>query len=195
VADSNQPKHTRNSIRSKAMILDAARAEFAEHGIAGARIERIAAAAGFNKALIYSYFDSKDALFDAAFAAHVQAHMDRARFDGTDLPGYAGRLFDIFERDPAVLRLASWYRLERSTGPGLAAVIAANETRLENLRQAQRAGKLTTRFDVTALLVVVQSIAGAWATLNPEFSVVSAPDRATRRKAAIDAVARLVAVD
>jgi AcrR family transcriptional regulator len=195
VADPISPRRTRDSTRSKAEILKAARAEFAEHGIAGARIERIAAAAGFNKALIYSYFESKDALFDAAFAAHVQAHMDRARFDGTDLPGYAGRLFDIFERDPAVLRLASWYRLERSTGPGLAAVIAANETRLESLRQAQRAGKLTDGFDATALLVFVQSIAGAWATLNPEFSAVSAPDRARRRKAVIDAVARLIATD
>jgi Bacterial regulatory proteins, tetR family len=66
---------------------------------AGGRVLRIAAAARCNKALIYAYFDSKDALFDAAFAAHVQAHLDRVNFDGTDLPAYAGRLFDIFEDD------------------------------------------------------------------------------------------------
>jgi AcrR family transcriptional regulator len=195
VADPDQPKRTRDSARSKAEILQAARAEFAEYGIAGARVERIAAAAGYNKALIYAYFENKDALFDAAFAAHVEAHLDRARFDGTDLPGYAGRLFDIFEEDPAVLRLAAWYRLERSTGSGLAAVISANETRLENLRRAQSEGKLTDRWDATALLVLVQSIAGAWATLNPEFGAFNKLTRARRRSAVVDAVALLVATN
>ena len=72
-------------------------------------------------------------------------------------------------------------------------MIAANETRLANLRQAQNEGKLTDRWDATAILVLVQSIAGAWATLNPEFSTTSAPDRAKRRLAVIDAVTRLIA--
>jgi AcrR family transcriptional regulator len=184
---------TRDATRTKGQLLDAARDEFAQHGIAGARVERIATAAGCNKALIYAYFDSKDALFDAAFAAHVQAHLDRVGFDGTDLPAYAGRLFDIFEDDPTVIRLASWYRLERSNGPGLAAVMSANETRLANLRNAQHEGKLTDRLDATAILVLVQSIAGAWATLNPEFSTTNAPDRTARRLAVIDAVKRLIA--
>ena len=70
--------------------------------------------------------------------AHVQAHLDRVDFDGTDLPAYAGRLFDIFEDDPAVIRLASWYRLERSNGPGLPAVISANQARLESWPSSKR---------------------------------------------------------
>ena len=47
-------------------ILDAAAREFAANGLAGARTEAIAAAAGVNKALIYYYFNSKDALYQAA---------------------------------------------------------------------------------------------------------------------------------
>ena len=189
------PARTRDARRTKARLLDAARSEFAEYGIAGARVERIAAAAGCNKAMIYRYFDDKDALFDAAFAAHVEAHLDRVNFDATDLPAYAGRLFDIFEDDPTVIRLASWYRLERSGSPGLAAVTYANETRLAKLRQAQAAGNLTNRWDATAILVFVQSIASAWATLNPEFSATSAPDCGARRRAVTEAVARLIAPD
>ena len=77
----------------------------------------------------------------------------------------------------------------------LDAVISANETRLANLRQAQGEGKLTDRRDATAVLVLVQSIASAWATLNPEFSATTAPDRTTRRLAVIDAVSRLIAPD
>jgi len=190
------PARTRDARRTKARLLDAARSEFAEYGIAGARVERIAAAACCNKAMIYRYFDNKDALFDAAFAAHVEAHLDRVNFDATDLADYAGRLFDIFEDDPTVIRLASWYRLERSGSPGLAAVTHANETRLAKLRQAQAAGNLINRWDATAILVFVQSIASAWATLNPEFSATSAPDdRAARRRAVTEAVTRLIAPD
>lgn len=56
----------RDSERSRAAILRAARDEFAAHGLAGARIDRIAERADLNKRLIYYYFNSKDDLFLAA---------------------------------------------------------------------------------------------------------------------------------
>src|ERR1022692_4898951 len=51
--------------KSRASILKAAVAEFAEHGIAGARTDAIARAAHVNKALLYYYFKDKDALYEA----------------------------------------------------------------------------------------------------------------------------------
>ena len=51
---------------TRARILDTALSEFAVHGLAGARTERIAAAAGVNKALLYYYFASKEKLYYAA---------------------------------------------------------------------------------------------------------------------------------
>jgi TetR/AcrR family transcriptional regulator len=54
------------SADTRQRILDAAAREFAAHGLAGARTEAIAAAAGVNKALLYYYFDSKDGLYQAA---------------------------------------------------------------------------------------------------------------------------------
>jgi len=50
---------------SRAAILKAAIAEFAEHGIAGARTDTIAHTANVNKALLYYYFKDKDALYEA----------------------------------------------------------------------------------------------------------------------------------
>jgi TetR/AcrR family transcriptional regulator len=50
---------------TRARILDAALSEFSAHGLAGARTEQIAAAAGVNKALLYYYFDSKEKLYSA----------------------------------------------------------------------------------------------------------------------------------
>jgi AcrR family transcriptional regulator len=55
----------RDADRSRDAILAAARDEFAEHGLGGARVERIAERAALNKRLIYYYFENKDALFSA----------------------------------------------------------------------------------------------------------------------------------
>ncbi|NML45971.1 TetR/AcrR family transcriptional regulator [Ramlibacter sp. G-1-2-2] len=55
----------RDADRSQNTILAAARDEFAEHGLGGARMDRIAERAGLNKRLIYYYFDDKEKLFQA----------------------------------------------------------------------------------------------------------------------------------
>ena len=52
--------------QTRARILEAAVNEFSANGLAGARTEQIAEAAGVNKALLYYYFQSKHALYDAA---------------------------------------------------------------------------------------------------------------------------------
>ncbi|MBX9699905.1 MAG: TetR/AcrR family transcriptional regulator [Acetobacteraceae bacterium] len=44
-------------------ILDAALAEFAAHGLAGARVDEIAARAGANKRMLYAHFGGKDELW------------------------------------------------------------------------------------------------------------------------------------
>jgi AcrR family transcriptional regulator len=46
-------------------ILVSAEAEFAVHGLVGARVERIAAAASVNKQLLFHYFGSKAGLYQA----------------------------------------------------------------------------------------------------------------------------------
>ena len=56
----------RDPERTRARILEAARAEFARDGLGGARVDRITARAGSNKRMIYYYFGNKEALFLAA---------------------------------------------------------------------------------------------------------------------------------
>lgn len=55
----------RDADRSQQTILAAARNEFHEFGLGGARLERIAERAAIDKKLIYYYFESKDKLFQA----------------------------------------------------------------------------------------------------------------------------------
>ncbi|MDB5954619.1 TetR family transcriptional regulator [Ramlibacter sp.] len=63
----------RDADRSQGTILAAARDEFAEYGLGGARMDRIAERASLNKRLIYYYFADKEALFQAVLE---QAYRD-----------------------------------------------------------------------------------------------------------------------
>src|ERR1700693_5693864 len=53
----------RDPAATRRKLLVAARREFADSGLAGARVDEIAARAGVNKQLVYHYFGDKDALY------------------------------------------------------------------------------------------------------------------------------------
>lgn len=53
----------RNPERTRARILMAARTEFSQKGLGGARVNAIAEMAGVNKQLIYYYFEDKEKLY------------------------------------------------------------------------------------------------------------------------------------
>ncbi|AEE21325.1 transcriptional regulator, TetR family [Glaciecola sp. 4H-3-7+YE-5] len=65
MTDNTKTKTIKKSSKIETLqrILDAARSEFAEKGIAKARVESIAATAGVTKQLIYHYYQSKEQLF------------------------------------------------------------------------------------------------------------------------------------
>src|SRR3954468_10039131 len=96
-----------DSTATKARLLDAAFKEFAQHGLAGARVDRIAEAAQANKGLIYVYYGSKEQLFDTVLTQRVGALFDAVPFTTADLPGFAGALFDYLLTSPKLLRLDS----------------------------------------------------------------------------------------
>jgi len=181
----------RNADRTRSKILAAATEEFAERGIAGARVQRIAEVAGCNKAMLYAYFGSKDGLFDAVFSASVDEYLSVVGFDTEDLPAYAGRLFDYFEDHPERLRLTNWYRLERGNAEPLAAIVAVNQARLDELDRAQRRRTVTKQFSSVSLLPLIQAIATSWSSMTPEYGTAT-PSRASRRKAVVAAVEKIL---
>src|ERR1700730_18548189 len=93
--------------KSRAAILQAAVREFSREGVAGARIDAIARAAGVNKALLYYYFKDKETL-DGAVLDHVFGCWTQSIQEAlsSDLPprekllAYAGAHFDYFARHP-----------------------------------------------------------------------------------------------
>jgi AcrR family transcriptional regulator len=59
------------SVETRARILDAARAVFAEHGYAAGTTNRIATAAGISIGSLYQYFPNKDAILLELVRAHI----------------------------------------------------------------------------------------------------------------------------
>ena len=74
---------------TRAAILAAAADAFAQAGLAGARTDAIAAAAGVNKAMLYYYFRSKQQLFEAVVEDHFE-EFNRRALALLETPGPAG---------------------------------------------------------------------------------------------------------
>lgn len=179
---------------TKKRLLDAATNEFALRGIAGARVDRIAEIAGCSKALIYDYFGNKDQLFDAVFDALVVAIVQDVPIDASDLPEYAGRLFDQYQASPEILRLTVWDILERGgAGARLGVVQAANQNKIAAIEQAQRDGCVSARWSPDELLLLILSISTMWMFVTPEVKERNASEISARRRTVTGAVRLLVA--
>jgi TetR/AcrR family transcriptional regulator len=85
--DSHSARQDRGS-DTRAVILAAAEGIFAEEGLEGARTDEITSRAGVNKALLYYYFESKEALFRAVLESHLKEFQSRI-FDILDSPASA----------------------------------------------------------------------------------------------------------
>ena len=102
----------RDAAETRAAILEAAMREFAEEGMAGARMEAIADSAGVNKALLHYYFRDKERLYGAALD-HVFANLSQRMLEvlGRDLlpqkkiMAYASAHFDFVAASPIYPRL------------------------------------------------------------------------------------------
>jgi len=83
---------------SRKAILTAALAEFAREGLAGARVDSIADAAGVNKALLYYYFHDKETLYGATLE-NFFAPLHQRVMEVCDRPGSAGGRFLHYARE------------------------------------------------------------------------------------------------
>jgi AcrR family transcriptional regulator len=184
-----------DSQATKKRLLAAATEEFAAHGLAGARVDRIAATARANKAQIYHYFDSKEGLFDAVWAAYVDEMVGAVPMDAADLPEYAAQLFDRYDKAPNARRLSMWRRLERG-GPNRSAegVVTENQKRIDAIAAAQGQGQLPDHFSAVELLTLVLTTAAMWTTQSPELaSILLKTSRRRRREVVKDAVQAILA--
>jgi AcrR family transcriptional regulator len=191
-----QPQTSRGAATYR-RILDAATEEFARHGIAGARIERIVTAARTNKAQLYAYFGDKERLFDAIFLGSLERITDVVPIDADDLPGWAVRLYDEYLRRPDLIRLATWTRLERRPAGHLVETHEHYDDRkLAAIAEAQDAGRIRPGdpFDLMAMVIAMSM---AWSPVSNVYAASDQePDAVHDRRRALlrDCVRRAVTV-
>lgn len=182
----------RDADATRARIMAAATAEFAEHGLAGGRVDRIAAAAQTNKAQLYHYFGNKETLFDLVFSRYVQTHLANGWFDPDRLPEYAAGVYDYYLQDPVLVRLATWARLERTpTGDLYARAGGVDVQVVARIERAQAEGVVVDTMDPLDIYSLVVGMASSWAQSSLTFTATAEDpeaDHARRRAALADAV-------
>ncbi len=169
-------------------MLEAAAAEFAAYGIAGARVDRIAGSSGVNKAQMYAWFGSKDGLFDAVFDEQLHRIVDAVPFDAHDLPGYAVALYDAYLTAPELVRLTSWNRLERvPVGDVLAGHAELAQPKYDAIAEAQREGRVVGGIRPDEVYSLVIALAGTWSPVSSTYTASAGeePGEHERRRAAL----------
>ncbi len=181
---------TRDPDANRARILEAATAEFARCGFGGARVDRIAAAAGANKRMLYYYFGNKDALFGAVLeGAYERIRAAEARLSLLDTAPDEGvrRLitftWDYYLAHPEFLTLLnSENLLEARHLKGSAKIRTMNSPLIRTLREILRRGRQQGIFraspDPLQLYISIAGLAYFFLSNSHTLSAVFARDLA-----------------
>ncbi|GHA63945.1 MULTISPECIES: TetR family transcriptional regulator [Streptomyces] len=154
---------------TKARIFEAAVAEFARHGIAGARIDRIAAEAKANKQLIYAYYGNKGELFASVLEKKMLDLAISVPVDPDDIEGWIDRLLDYHSVHPELLRLLFWEGMEYGTAelPHEAERQEHYARKVAAVRDGQERGVITDAIPAPDLLFLLVAMAN-WAVVVPQ---------------------------
>ena len=176
----------RDPVATQARILDAATAEFARKGLAGARVDAIAARAKINKRMLYHYFGSKNELFLAVLEnAYGAIRTAERRLDLQNLDPVAAitRLVEFtwgyYQRHPEFLRLLNTENLHRAAHlkrsrriselhSGFVALLG------DHLERGARAGLFRTGIDPMQVYISIAALGYYYLTNRFTLSVIYA---------------------
>jgi TetR/AcrR family transcriptional regulator len=188
---------------SRAAILQAAVREFAREGIAGARTDAIARAAGVNKALLYYYFKDKEALYGAVLD-QVFGGLTVAVHEvlGRDLPprekilAYVRSHFDYVASHPLYPRIVQGEMMR--AGQGAASqldriVVQYFRPLFKQIAEVLRAGAISGEFrpvDPVHFIPSMISVIVFYFTNAPVMKMMTgadpmSPERVAERRAAV----------
>jgi AcrR family transcriptional regulator len=142
-------------------ILEAAIEEFVEHGLAGARVDRIAERAGANKQLLYRHFGNKEGLFDAAVRGMATRFNEIRRTLPDSLEERLPYYFERATDDQQWVRLLLWEALhcgeQRVVNEDER--VAHMQKAVDGVRADQAAGILPADLDAGQLFLSFQALA------------------------------------
>jgi TetR/AcrR family transcriptional regulator len=168
----------RDAETAREALLDAAQEIFARDGFSGARVDDIAHHAGYNKALIFHYFDDKLGLYRAlmlrtkqyVFLRIEEAYERIFAGNGENVTAeriaalaasYLAALFDLAAEHPEALRILAWeaaegWQIFTSCAPSMPAAWSQRVVAL--LERAQAAGIVRSELDSRLLFTTFLSL-------------------------------------
>jgi AcrR family transcriptional regulator len=154
----------RNPDRTRRRILQAAIRLFAKHGFHAVSVDQIVGQARVNKRMVYHYFGSKDALFEAALSEvykrieETEFHaVERGRSPREKLSRLLESYFEFLDEEPEFTRLLQWENLEKGRHLTKENHLLTKNPFLERFRAIVQDGVATGEFrsdlDVTHLMI------------------------------------------
>jgi TetR/AcrR family transcriptional regulator len=197
MSDSGKLRRERDAEVARRAILDAAEEIFAQEGFDGARIDAIAEASGYNKSLIFHYFEDKLGLYRAIVLRMKEtvyaglAPMLAPFLTDDTTPLSAGQVRTVFEtairwyfnylvEHPRILRILAWEAAECwctfnsifPTPDGVQRSLKHLETYISFIRRAQAAGLIAPELDPSFLLINMTDMCIMYLLSIPRYSLV-----------------------
>lgn len=153
----------RDALATRRRILNAGLKEFVAKGIAGARVDAIAARARTNKRMLYYYFGSKEGLFREILQERLaRSHIRREALEHLDYPDRLAARQVVKAESREHIRLLMWEALETRSRKRPVMAEAARIELYGQLRadviSAQEAGDLPADLDVDQLMLTEMAI-------------------------------------
>ncbi|CAO1649488.1 TetR/AcrR family transcriptional regulator [Salinibacterium sp. NG22] len=189
MVSTEMPRDQLRGRETKQRVLEAAAAEFAEYGVAGARINRIAETAKASKERIYAWFGDKDALFDHVMQTGLDRLAHAVPIDA-DLVEYTVRLHNYFVNDQSAQRVTMWAWLHdaETLGSFSEGRVEGYKHKLEVIADAQQRGVVDSSWKPEELLALLLAVASNWERAPAELRSIGCPEFAGSEKARCDSV-------
>jgi len=175
---------TRDPDATRQAILRAATTEFAQHGLAGARVDRIAELAGVNKRMLYYYFGQKEGLFLAVLEGAYQRireeehTLNLARVEPTEaIRRLIAFTWDYYIAHPEFLTLLNTENLYRARHLRKSARVRSLHspfvaTIAEVLERGRRAGVFRAGVDPVQLYISIAGLSYFYLSNNSTLSTI-----------------------
>jgi TetR/AcrR family transcriptional regulator len=168
----------RDPERTKARILEAAKAEFGAKGFAAARVGDIADGAGVNKQLISYYFGGKEGLYAELTAANMRRNVSLSDPD-QPLDAVVREFVKANAADPGMARMFLWENFADETDEGAEAQQEFMRGQVDYMRARQAAGDFPADLDAGHLLLMLISAASAPLAFHRVAKAISGQDPAS----------------
>lgn len=149
----------RDADRTRQQIIDAARAEFADHGFAGARVGDIAERAGVNKQLISYYFGGKEGVYQAILEQWRDVEA-RHRRGVTTLDELVAAYLRANHEQPELARILIWEALAHASDRGTMPA-EDSDGDAADMAARQAAGQLAADFEPGHVLLALMGAVAA----------------------------------